>query len=71
MLSLIGVDFFGYADNGVSSLFQFSSQGRFEVCLLLKDESRQQRNDLFRLEISKYIFQNELREDQLISRMDL
>ena len=53
------------------ALLELRRDFRFDLCLLLEDEAREQRDDLFRVVRGERVLEDELREDELVRRVDL
>lgn len=60
-----------YLQDGIHSLLQFRRKLGFYVRLLLENETREERNDLFRLISGKRILQDQFGENKLIGGVDL
>lgn len=87
MLSLEGVDSLGDLNDSISPLegsvvfvahreakpysFEIGREGRSIVGLLLKHKGGEQRDDLLRVELGQHILKDQLREDKLVSGVDL
>lgn len=52
-------------------IFEFGSEERFDVCLFLEDEAREERDDLLGLVSGERVLKDELRQNELIRRVDL
>lgn len=55
----------------MAHLFELGSEQRLDVGLFLKDEAREERDDLLGLVSRKDVLENQLGEDELVSGVDL